>query len=407
MMVNNEKTKRKVSALTITVCILLSLVLIFGAVFGIINIVRHANAVAYYGDTYINEGEMNFLSSYYKSLFMRDIALEEGVNAYDTPAFWEKTDKEGVKYGDKLKSGFRDYVSALLTAAAIYDSAASFSGDEKKSFNALCDEALGYLADGSEDSFNEATAEFGFDFDDFRSANVLLYKASMAQYYLFGDEGKNLIFESDMCMQYLETYTRVNLLFIRLTDKFVLDENGGFVYDPDGNAVTEPLTPSEIVEREQTVATITSLINKENGREMSPEAFKIYQESSDGDKTMNATGYYFNPNADATVEFGTEFPEVVSRAYEMEIGEYAMVECEAIGGVCFLYREPVAEGAYAKESDPFFSDFYSDAAGYLFPKTLEDLALEVTFKDSFDENAIISQKRNNKYYLRSFVDHDD
>ena len=406
-MTNNEKTKKKASILTITVCILLSLVLIFGAVFGIINLVKYASAVAYYGDSFIDEGEMNFLSSRYKSLFMRDLRLTDGVDPYDTPDFWEKTDKDGVKYGDRLKAGFKEYVSALLTAAAVYDSAASFSGDEKENFNTLCDEALGYLADGSEKAFNEATAEFGFNFDDFRSASVLLYKASMAQLYLFGRDGEKLIFESDMCSEYLETYARVNLLFIRLEDRLVLDENGDFVYTDDGEVVTEPLSAEEIARRQDKIAEINSLINKEGGREMSPEAFMIYQKDSDGDKDMNAIGYYFHPNADATAEFSVEFPEVVAKAYEMKIGEYAMVECEAIGGVCFLYREAVEAGAYARESNPFFSDFYSDAAAYLFPKTLRDLSPDVTFKDKFDENAIIAQKRNNKYYLRAFQDYDN
>jgi hypothetical protein len=86
----------------------------------------------------------------------------------------------------------------------------------------------------------------------------------------------------------------------------------------------------------------------------------------------------------------------------MKIGEYRMVECPAIGGVCFIYKGDVVAGAYASESNPFFTDFYSDAADYLFPKTLKDLMADVTFKKGFDPDAIISQPRNNKYYIKSF-----
>lgn len=401
-MTNNEKPKRKVSVLTITVCILLSLVMIFGAVFGIANIVKQANAAAYYGDSYIDIGEMNFLSSYYKSLFMREIKITDGISVYDTPSFWEKTDESGVKYGERLKSGFSEYISALLTAAAVYDSAMTFSGSEKDAYNKVVSDALSYLAGGSEEAFDEAVREFGFDFDDFKSVNVLLYKAERAKRALYGEDGANLILESDMCMEYLKTYSRVNLIFIRLTDKFVIDGDGNFVYDGDGEVVTEALTPSEISERQTKIDTINSLINKENGREMSPESFMIYQKDSDGDEAMDQSGYYFNPYAETTAEFETEFPEIVERAYSMKIGEYAMVECEAIGGVCFLYKEDVEAGAYAKESNPFFSDFYSDAADYLFPRTLKDLMADVTFTDNFKPDAIISQPRNNKYYIKSF-----
>ena len=401
-MENNVKSKRKISVLTITVCILLSLVMIFGAVFGIINAVKYAGATAYYSDTFIDEGQMNFLASYYKSLFMRDIKLTDGVNAYDTTAFWEKVDADGVSYGERLKTGFSEYVSALLTAAAIYDSAMSFSGSEKKQYEKIVNDSLTYLANGSKNEFNKAVGEFGFDFDDFKAANILLYKAERAKKALFGDEGSSLILESDMCMEYLETYAHVNLIFIRLTDKFLLDEDGGFIYDGDGNAVTEALTPSEIADRQARIDAINSLINKEGGREMSPESFFIYQKDSEGDATMDQSGYYFSPYAETTAEFEEQFPEIVARAYTMKIGEYAMVECEAIGGVCFLYREDVVAGAYAKESNPFFSDFYSDAADYLFPKTLKDLMVGVTFTDKFDPESIISKPRNNKYYIKSF-----
>lgn len=400
-MTNNTKTKKKPTVLTIIICILLSLVLIFGIVFGTINLVKHSRAVAYFGDSFIDEGEMRFLSSYYKMLFMKDLAIQ-GITASDTAAFWEKTDGGGVKYGERLKSGFREYVTALLCAAAVYDSAGSFSGDEKRAYEALCTEMLGYFSDGSKSDFNEAAAEFGFDWDDFRSANILLYKAHRAKTALFGQDGSSLINESKLCAEYLETYAHVNLLFIRLEDKLVIDDNGDFVYDGDGEVVTEPLSATEIAKRQEVISTINSLINKENGREISPETFEIYQESYDGDKDMIPTGYYFNDAAEATAEFKEEFPEIVSAAYEMKIGEYRMVECPAIGGVCFIYREAVVEGAYARESNPFFSDFYSDGADYLFPRMLKDLAPEVTFKNNFSDDYIITQPKNNKYYIKSF-----
>ena len=401
-MKNSEKSKKKVSILTIIVCILLALVLIFGAVFGVINLVKYTSAIAYYGDSYIDEGEMNFLASRYKSLFMKELRLTDGIEPYDTPAFWEKRDSDGKKYGDRLKQGFKEYVSALLTAAAVYDSAMSFSGKERESYDKTLEDALDYLADGSVKDFDLATEELGFTWDDFKSANILLYKSERAKAAMYGEGGDNLILQSDMCMEYLETYTRVKLIFIRLEDKFVLDENGGFTYNSDGEVITEPLTPSELAERQDKIDRITSLINKEGGMEMSPEAFALYQKDSDGDKDMHSIGYYLNPLAEATAEFEAQFPEVVAKAYEMKIGEYAKVDCEAVGGVCFLYREAPEAGAYARETNPFFSDFYSDAADYLFPKTLRDLMADVKFKDSFDETLPISIPRNNKYYIKTF-----
>jgi hypothetical protein len=117
---------------------------------------------------------------------------------------------------------------------------------------------------------------------------------------------------------------------------------------------------------------------------------------------MSDIGYYLNPNAETTEEFLSEFPEIVNAAYGMEIGEFRFVDCAAIGGKCLVYREATARGAYASQTNPFFSDFYPDAADYLFPKTLKDLMLEVKFKDSFDREKIITQKRNNQFIVKSF-----
>jgi hypothetical protein len=398
-MTKTENLGKKPAFLTIFICILLALALLFGIVFGVINIVKYSGALVYYGDTVISEGEMNYLSSYYKSRFMREIRLSDGVNPYDTPEFWQRKDKDGVSYGERLKAGFREYLCALLSAVALYDSSISFSGAEKEAHEAACLEVLEYTANGDERAFNAATVEYGFDYSDFKSANILLYKSERAKEALFGADGSKLILQSSLCEEYLETYARVDLIFIRLERKFVLDGEGNFTYDSDGEVITEPLTPDEIAEREAKIAEMEQLIAE--GR-FSPESFDYYQKGSDGDASMSDIGYYLNPNAETTEEFLSEFPEIVNAAYGMEIGEFRFVDCEAIGGKCLVYREEVVKGAYASTTNAFFSDFYPDAADYLFPKTLKDLMLEVKFKDSFDREKIISQKRNNQFIVKSF-----
>ena len=78
---------------------------------------------------------------------------------------------------------------------------------------------------------------------------------------------------------------------------------------------------------------------------------------------MYGVGYYFNPSAAATAEFTSVFPEIVEKSYEMGMGDYVMVECSI--GVCFIYRYAVEMGSYSDTQNPFFSDFYLDAADYL------------------------------------------
>ena len=65
----------------------------------------------------------------------------------------------------------------------------------------------------------------------------------------------------------------------------------------------------------------------------------------------------------------------------MKIGEYAMVECEAIGGVCFLYKEDVEAGAYAKGGEIFVLNMGSPVKILKLAENLIKLCGYVPYKD--------------------------
>ena len=371
--------------LTIFVCIFVTVALIFGATLGVIMGVKNAKAVVTYGSVRIEEGAMRYLSAYYKLSYIRALKIA-GVRVSDTEEFWNSVSESGKTQGELYNESFEGYIRSLVASANNYLTESSYTAADKASVEATLEEVLTYKAKGSVDEFNRISEKYGFDYDDFCDAAKILYMAERAKYILYGSDGENLASFPDECAKYLETYSRVKLMFIRDKEVFQTDDEGNYVYGDNGNVLLREMTDEEKALRLGYIETLDAAIEaRKNGgdKQITPEMFDIYLEKSDGDSKMHNKGYYFNENADATAEFASEFPEVVERALEMNVGEYEKVECSI--GVCYIYKEQVVAGAYSDEENLFFSDFYADASEYLYADILETLAPEVTVKDKFFE----------------------
>lgn len=375
--------------LKIFVCIFLSFVIILGGTLGIILGVRESRTYASFNGNYVSEGVVNFLVSEYKAQYIAGLNAA-GVRAYDSKYFWIDVDPESKKtYGELFSASAREYIAGILVAASLYDDNGDFGRAEREYVENKAYEVLKYRAGGSEDNFNELAEKYGFNYDDFVEGCRLLYKAGHASELIYGAEGQNLVYYPDECARYLNTYTHVSLIFIRTEETFKLDEDGKPVTDK-GEYVMRPLTDEEMTLRFGYIDTLRAAIAAaEQGEDgaISPEMFEIYLEKSDGDRDMFEKGYYFNPAAEETAKFREYHPTIVDKAYEMQIGEYAEVECSV--GRCFIYKYAVAEGAYADEDNQFMSDFYTDAVRYLYPMAISALASDVRFTEKYD--AVIPQ----------------
>ncbi len=404
---DNVKTKREKRKnnrfLTIFICIFLSITLVFGVTMGIIVAVDNAKVAVRYKGVTISEGEARYLGSIYKKEYLRSLSAL-GIVAYDTASFWAKEAEDGVSYGELLERGFREYLSGIAVKSSLYLDTASFGSSDRRAVRQRVDKRLSYLGYDSERAFNEISGRVGFEYDDFVDGSELLYQSAMAYAAIYGADGSNLSNYPSECEKYLETYTRVSLIFLRSESVYVLDEAGGLTYDDDGEIVTRELTEEEKAERAATAAElreyIANYVNGENNA-ISPETFDIYlRQRSDTDPEMYDRGYYFREGAEITAQFAAVYPEVVEKAYEMELGEYAEVECS--DGLCFIYRAPIAKSAYSDSGNVFFSDFYSDGSQYLFGEAIETLADEVEFTDKFGEIDITEIPSNSEYYVNSW-----
>lgn len=387
---NEPQKKKKSKFLTIFICIFLSVIIIFGSVLGIVTAVNYANAAARYEGTLLSRGALNYLSSYYKYKYMVGLA-QSGVEAYDSPYFWDKVaEGEEKSYGELLEESFKEYISGLLVANHLFSVSSSYTSEDRR---IVSDKLASVLKShgGSVSEFNEKSSKYGFSYSDLESAAELIYKAARTQLVLYGAGGENLKGSSaetvSECEKYFATYSHVSLLFIRSEDVIETDS--------DGNAYLRNMTDEEKAAREEMKSKLRAAIESYNANtdgKITPETFDYYYKQSDSDMDMRLSGYYFNPSAEMTKSFAEEFPEVVSLALSMKVGEYAETECSV--GTCFIYKSENVKGAYADTKNDYFSDFYSDAVYFLYPRVLSELSEGVIFTDKFEEVDIISLPKN-------------
>ena len=402
-MSNQEETKKSNNRfLIIFVCAFVALVTIVGGTIGAVVAINNSKAIVKCDGVALEEGEVMYLASYYKMLYIRALRTA-GISAKDTEEFWNSKNEDGVSYGESYLLGFKDYVKRLVAACNVFLDYSSYTKADSKRVKNVAEEILEAKASGSVSEFNEKCEKYGFNYNDFCDAIALLYKADRSETVIYGENGVNLTNFPDECAKYLDTYSHVSLLFVRTEETFALDGEGNRIYDENGNAVMRALTEEERLEKQRIIDTLTSAIEaKKNGGDMqiTPEMFELYLEKSDGDSKMFDKGYYFRENAEKTAEFATMFPEVVERALDMELYEYDKVDCSI--GVCFIYKYDVTEGAYSSSENVFFSDFYSDAANYLYSDVLETLKSDVYFSDKFDEIDLLGIPYLEEFYVRSW-----
>lgn len=379
--------------------VFLSLVLLFGAVIGTVTIVRNSRAVVKYGGLLIDEGVASYLAATHKRAFMTSLG-----EAYDTEDFWSRPyDKGRGTNGEALIRSTEEYIRGIAVGAYLFDRYTSLGGAERDKLDRATREILEFKADGDEKRFNELSAPMGFDYDDFCTATELIYKAAQAKLVIYGEEGAALKSSSMLseCERYYGEYKRVKILYIPTKEDILRDSEGELELDSEGRYVTDYFTLEEQLSRLADITRIRKLIKgyeEDLDEQISPEFFDSMQEKYNYSSYYNKSGYYFAHGSEYTARFAEEssrlLPDgyreafhkcmeaVIYNAFNMSEGQY--VEIEGDYGVCFVYCDDRAAGAYmSPDYDDFFHDFYSDGADHLFADSVEKLAGDVVLKDGY------------------------
>jgi hypothetical protein len=395
----SARVKKNRRIVLILISVFLAAVLIFGAVIGTASLVRHSRAVIKYNGVLIDGGVASYLAATYKNAFMTMLGT-----AYDTEEFWsQNVPAEDCTYGEILEKRTSEYIRRVAVGSYLFDRYTKLSKDESDRIERALKDVLDFQADNDRAKFNRECAAMGFDYDDFCEATRLIYKYEQVKSVIYGQDGSRLAGESMYaeCNIYFEQYSHVKILYIPTREEIVRGENGELETDENGKYVTRYFTAEETIERKADIAEIRELIDglRNNGpRQMSPEYFEHMQGKYNYDSTYNKTGHYFSKMSTYTSKFAeassVRLPDEYSRAFykymksvtedSLSMGEGEYKEIEGDYGICFIYKYAREDYAYLLPSlTVFFSDFYSDAANYLFNKTMEELACDVIVKDDY------------------------
>jgi len=395
------KTRKKPSFLTIFVCIFLAVLIIFGAVFGIINAYKHSNSVAYGEGVYISRGEANYFASIFKVTYMGILNSKQISGVEDTEEFWSRKSESGESFGVLLERGFKSYLSEIIAGNILFDSYSELSGRDESVIEDTIERVVVDRAGGTVESFNKEAEKYGFDYDDFCSAVVLQYKYEMARVAIYGSDGTRL--DGSLADEFLKKYTRVSLAFIRTDYERELDERTGeYVY-----------TEMDSVERERRMAEIERFkgyvdnIKLGSGEIMTAATFREIVNDYEGDSTVD---FYFYDGSSETEMFAEDFEEVVDKSLELGIGEFGYAECNAeatanyrgFKGYCFIYRTEIAGRPYADEENTFFSDFYELASRYYYATNLAEYMKDAEFTDLYDELTPVLIPKNNRICIMAW-----
>lgn len=393
------KLQRGQKILLIFVAAFLLAAVIFATVLGVMMASRQARAAVEYEGVTMDEMTASYFASYYKYLYIAELRRGD-IDASDDPEFWQSADENGVTYGSLLVVGARNFISDVLVANYYFNRYASLTAEEKKTLDGYGDMILGRFG---EEELDVVLDSCGIDKKTVRRAVEMHYKATRAKSEIYGTGGAALMGYPDECEEYLKEYSRVKLLFIRKKDTFVLDEKGNRVVE-DGRDKLRDLTAEEIAEREALIARIDEEIRGyETGGnvQITEDLFESYiKQHGEGELGNTKSEYYFSASSDYAASFAADVSiDVVRTALEMEIGEYRKVDADF--AICYLYRCPVESGAYVDSSEKgFFADFYSDAAGFLFAKTLSDMREDVVFTGKLSEQDVIGVSYDSDLYIR-------
>ena len=410
---NENKGKgeaKRPNLLLVIVAISLAVLLLFGIVLGGILLAREISSVASFGGVYIDEGVASFLAATFKYQYL--VAL--GEEAFDSELFWGREMENGKTYGDMLNEECENYIRGILVGAYLYNMVKSLSATEREYLDTNTREVLEYRASSSVARFNEMSAEMGFDYDDFCVGTELIYKAVAAKNVLYGTNGSELKaggYFGDT-NTYYSTFSRVRMLIIRTEEDFVI-ENGEVVRDSGGQYKTYTLSATDKVNRQNDIDEIRRLIeglNQDKDEQISSYYFSQMIEKYNPYDDFKNSGYYFGNMSEYTAGFATEVDEingfdkglgekVIEKSMSLSAEEYGEVEYS--GGIIFIYKMPLDEYAYLNpDYEVFFTDFYPDAANYLYMKSLDDYSPMVNLKDAYYNINVITLPYNSQFIIK-------
>lgn len=330
----------------------------------------------------VSEAMLRYWISSYKAYFLNILGgtdTEEFLNSAFHIEDADGTVRAGT-VGDYISARITEIVKSNLISLSLFrEYGLSLSKSVKADVETRVQSEIENA--GGRKALNEALARIGINMDILREVWLAEEKVNMLYNYLYGEtmqtsagtvalsQGAEPITAEQYQAFYEAHYACAKHIYIRTTDKNVLNEDGTAVLDENGNVVTEVLSEAEAAEKR---ALCRRILEELNAGADFDEMIDKYSE--DSGRTTFTKGYIVSASTPLPAEF-------IEAAFDMKIGEIRLVETDyathimlrtelpeaawldSIYGTTLLdgFTEYVKSDVYAQKIAPMITEIEEDA----------------------------------------------
>ena len=265
----------------------------------------------------------------------------------DNESFLKKMD-DGKTVGEAIEERVEASVKTMLCTLKLYDKyGLKLSATDKASVKSMIEDNVFYLAGGDRAAFNKLLLDtYGFDIDRLEEILLIEKKVDVTTAYLI-EKGGIGYSANELDAFYNENYYRLKIVFVNLTAKTKLDENGKPVLDEiTGKEESVLLTEEEKATKK---ALAEQLFERAKNGENFDELVNKYSEFTNKSSYLN--GYYVTSlEFDLLAEAGMP-TQLLIDSLEAKVGDFLMVTDENSGVYIVQKLAPVADAYKGEKGD--------------------------------------------------------
>ena len=229
----NGKTARSLLSLLLILATLLSALCLVGC--------EKTKVLMSLDGTTIEEDAYKYWLANYKNYYIKNLT-EIGD---DNESFLKLTD-DGRTVGEVIEEQVETSVKTMLCTLKLFEKHnLKLTSADKAAVKAMIEDNVFYLGGGDRSEFNKLLLDtYGFNIDRLEEILLLEKKVDITTEYLI-EKGGIPYTADELDAYYMENYYRLKIVFINLTAKTKVDENGDPVKDIMGKEETVPLTEEE------------------------------------------------------------------------------------------------------------------------------------------------------------------
>ncbi len=249
---------------------------------------------------------------YWLSTFKRNI-LASYSDAYDNDTFWKAQYDETRTVEDYFTEIINQKIMNYLISQSLFkENNLKLSSDVKNSISADIKEKIEYY--GSRSELNSELQHLMLNISSLEDVYTWEEKHDAVYDYLYGENGVEAISDQGIIDYYTQNYSRIKYI-VFYTTKIKTDEEGNYVYDNEGQLVTEDMTEEELNDKKKKIEECYKKL--ESGASFED----MRKEYSEYNTSAYPNGFFVSSN-----ELQTWGPDIILGASKAKTGEIFRVD---------------------------------------------------------------------------------